>query len=259
MKTLFRWAGSKKKIVNELVQHFKKQDIYVEPFLGGGSVLFNVLQENRYNQYLANDINVSVITFFKALQKDVYILLKQLNEIIVYYNKLETLQEKEAFYYETRKQFNKDKSNHVLFWFLMKVGFNGLYRENKQGQYNVPFGKKEKILIDSNYFIYISKLIQKVKFYNLDYQTFYETIQKENIFSYNDPPYSISQQYTAEKFCNVTFAEFMKQQSFNYVISDVDTKEANNIYKNFKKIYVKKIKRTFNATTKKIVTEVLFY
>ena len=79
------------------------------------------------------------------------------------------MQEKEEYYYQIREKFNNtdNKIRTVYFLFLMKAGFNGVYRENSKGKFNVPFGKKEYIRIDYDKLKHISDLIQNVEFYNL--------------------------------------------------------------------------------------------
>ena len=92
-------------------------------------------------------------------------------------------------------KFNKtdNKIRTVYFLFLMKAGFNGVYRENSKGKFNVPFGKKEYIRIDYDNLKHISDLIQNVEFYNLEYQELFKILKTKkiinNAFLYCDPPY----------------------------------------------------------------------
>ena len=111
------------------------------------------------------------------------------------YNSLKDISEKEKYYYEVRKKFNNSdkKIKAVYFFFLMKVGFNGVYRENRKGEFNVPFGKKEYIKVDYDNLKNISNLIHNVEFYNLEYQDFFNVLKEKGIlnnsFIYCDPPY----------------------------------------------------------------------
>jgi DNA adenine methylase len=252
----FRWAGSKAKLTNELFSHFKDNKIYVEPFLGSGVVLFRLLQENRYDKYIVNDINVSIITFYKAIQQDVDIVVSNLIKMRDAYN---GSIDKQAFYYAARTRFNEDKSNYLLFWLLMKAGFNGLYRENKKGFYNAPSGKKEKITLDTNMIYEISKLIQNVEFYNMDYRDFYLMLEtNKDMFVYNDPPYCNSQKFTAEGFDNHKFASFLEDVKCDIAISDIDSESSNTIYQKFTKRFIKEQKRVINILNISKIIEVLY-
>lgn len=177
-----RWAGSKKRVLNEMLEFFEKdKENYIEPFLGSGVVMINVLNNIEYLKYknfFVNDINSNIIDFYKTLKKNPEYLVKALLKLSNLYNK-KTDFEKEQMYYEIRDKFNCSDSNKmVYFYFLMKVGFNGVYRENKQGKFNVPFGKKEKFIVQEENLYNISKLIKRVNFYNLPYQQFFSKLKK---------------------------------------------------------------------------------
>lgn len=252
----FRWAGSKAKLTSELFDKFKEADIYVEPFLGSGVVLFRLIQENRYKRYIVNDINVSIISFYKAIQKNVDLVIQGLNSMSDSYNKSN---DKEALYYRVRTAFNQDKSNFFLFWLLMKAGFNGLYRENKKGHYNAPFGKKEKIKFDEEMILEIHKLIQNVEFYNMDYKDFYNMLNDDGSkFCYNDPPYCNSQKYTAKGFDNYELADFLDTTKDFIAISDVDNEFSREVYGKFEQLFIKEQKRVINIKNITTKSEVLY-
>ena len=160
-----RWAGSKRKLLNEMLNSFKNDSkIYVEPFLGSGVVLINLLNNKRlfkFEKFYVNDINDNIINFFHLLKFEYVYVKKHINKIIKEYNNLGDLVSKEKFYYNIREKYNKkkEKINAIYFFFLMKTGYNGVYRENSKGKFNVPFGKKEKISINFNDLEKISELI----------------------------------------------------------------------------------------------------
>ncbi len=252
----FRWAGSKAKLTSELFENFKSNDVYVEPFLGSGIILFRLLQENRYKRYIVNDINVSIISFYTRIQKNVDSVVSNLIKMKDAFNASD---DKQAFYYNARIKFNEDKANYILFWFLMKAGFNGLYRENKKGFFNGPFGHKEKITLNIDMIYEISELIQNVEFYNKDYQDFYSMLDSsEDMYIYNDPPYCGSQKYTAKGFDNQEFSNYISDLNCNIAISDVDNELSNSIYSQFKKIFIKAQKRVINIRNINVVNEVLY-
>ena len=192
-----RWAGSKKRVLNDMLILFKRgKENYVEPFLGSGVVMLNVLNNIevlKYKNIYVNDINSNIISFYKLLKKNPLKLVKILTKLSEEYNIANDI-EKEKMYYRIRDEFNSvDENKEANFYFLMKVGFNGVYRENKMGEFNVPFGRKEKLLIPVDDLIETSKLIKNVKFYNMNYDKFIKKMKKngilKNCFMYCDPPY----------------------------------------------------------------------
>ena len=272
-----RWAGSKKKILNEMLDAFKPgKNNYIECFLGSGVVLINVLKNNdklKYKNFYVNDINSNVINFYKLLQKKPEYLIKEINELATLYNNYD-LSKKEEYYYNLREKFNDEKdldNKSILFYFLMKTGFNGVYRENKAGKFNVPFGRKEKIVVNEDYLEELSRLIKPVKFYNLDYNSFLNKMKKDgkivNSFMYFDPPYLpddllVSQKqelYTIDTFDHRGFVNKIVELDGEYVmISMSDSKQADEIYGKFIKNSMKEILRTINPVKLFSSTEIAF-
>lgn len=260
MTAPFRWAGSKAKITSELFKHFKLSETYVEPFLGSGVVLFRLIQDGKYKKYIVNDINQAIIAFYKAVQDNPEVVAMQLEEAKNFFNNL-PLHLKSNHYYQTRKIYNKYKDDYVSFWLLMKTGFNGLYRENSKGEYNVPFGKKDKITFDAQQIYDISRIIQDVEFYCMDYKQFLNfTIGRisSEMFVYNDPPYCNSQKYTKDDFDNIDLADYLKSLNIDVAISDVDNKTSNQVYKDFFKVIVRDTKRVINIASIQQSRELLF-
>ena len=272
-----RWAGSKKKVLVEMLNAFKpNRENYIECFLGSGVVLINVLKKNNtlnYKNFYVNDINPHIINFYKLLQNNPHHIIKQIGELVEVYNNYD-MSKKEEYYYELRMQFNEEKdldNKSILFYFLMKTGFNGVYRENKAGKFNVPFGRKEKIVLNADYLMELSKLIQPVNFYNLDYKTFLNKMKEDgkidNSFMYFDPPYLpddslVSQKqelYTKDIFDHKLFVRTITELKGKYVmISMSDSKQADEIYGKFIKNNMKEILRTINPIKLFSSTEIAF-
>lgn len=266
----FRWTGSKKKLLNEMINSFDKTSkIYIEPFLGSGVVMLNVINNQLYSEYFVNDINENIINFYLNIKNNLDILSKEIVCIVNDYNVSES---KEKFYYDIRKKFNEDiismEKKSAMFWFLMKAGYNGVYRVNSHNKFNVPFGKKEKISFSYEQFAYISNLIQKVHFYCLSYEDFlYEVsikINHKKCFVYCDPPYLPETPstihhvlYTKDKFLHGDFIktiyEFQIEMNVSVMISMSDSTYANLLYgSGFKAIPLAEIIRTVNP--KKTIT-----
>lgn len=263
-----RWAGSKKKLLNEMLEEtFKRhQKNYVECFLGSAVVLLNVINNNEdldYENFYVNDINSNIINFYILLQKKPEYLITQIKGLSDKYNNF-SMDEKSSLFYEIRNIFNcSDNSDEksIYFYFLMKTGFNGVYRENSKGHFNVPFGKKEKIIIDEKYLMNISKMIKKVKFYNLPFEDFLNKMNKKGIlddaFVYCDPPYlpddllvyQKQMLYTKDSFNHELFFSTLNELNIkNVMISMSESIIADKIYNNppFKKIDVRNIIRVIN-------------
>lgn len=263
-----RWAGSKKKILNEMLNTFpKNKKNYIEMFLGSGVVLLNVLDNKdvlKYKNFYVNDINSNIINFYILLRDNIDDVIIKMKRFEDKYNSY-SMDEKEEYYYKIRYDFNNmDSGNEkaLLFYFLMKTGFNGVYRENKNGKFNVPFGRKEKIIVNEEYLHKVSESIQNVKFYNLEYKDFLKEMKKnkklDDSFVYCDPPYLpdddlVSQKqelYTSDSFNHKLFFENLVElkQKPDIMISMADSKIANIIYNNkpFHRIDMREIVRTIN-------------
>ncbi len=272
-----RWAGSKKRVLNDMLESFKKdKENYIETFLGSGVVMINVLNNNvetlHYKNIYVNDININIIDFYKMLKSKPKKLINDLVELSDKYNNIDNV-DKEKMYYEIRDRFNNCKKNKsVYFYFLMKVGFNGVYRENKSGKFNVPFGRKEKFIVQETSLLTISKLIKNVHFYNLSYEKFLDKLSKKGIlndsFMYCDPPYIpddklVSQKqelYTSGNFNHYDFVEKLKSFSqSNIIVSMSESTKAKEIYgKSFITKNLTDIIRTINPQKLFMSKEILF-
>ncbi len=245
----FRWAGSKKKLLNEMLISFdSEKEIYIEPFLGSGIVLLNIINQKSYKRYYVNDINQNIIDFYKEIQMNLLDLIKELKIITHKYNEFSSLKEKERFFYNKRERFNgrniSKLEKSVLFWFLMKTCFNGVYRVNSHNEFNVPFGKKEKIVLDEDYFVKINELIQDVHFMCEPYEKFInqlnEFVNYDDCFIYMDPPYLPETSstinhilYTKNKFKHMEFIKYLnsiKKTKASIMISMSKSKYGDLLY-----------------------------
>ena len=199
-KPFLKWAGGKGQILNKIRPLYPKElgskiNKYIEPFIGGGAVFFDVVTNYKLDTYIINDINKELINTYKAIQQDINSLLGYLSNITSYYKQL-SIDDKDLFYYSIRKKYNNiiiDKSINIekaaLFIFLNKTCFNGLYRVNRNNQFNVPTGKyKNPTIYDEENLLNISQILQKVEILCGDFSTVYNHIES-NTFIYIDPPY----------------------------------------------------------------------
>ena len=200
-----KWAGGKRQLMEDVIANFPANlddyDVYVEPFLGGGSVLIEVLNRNFSGKVVAGDFNRDIILCYEMIQSKVEPLIQVLNEI----SQLMPidLEERKPFYYNLRDEWNRGVANWnkmsltskirraALTISLNKTCFNGLFRLNSRGLFNVPMGgtKKLNIFAEEN-LRSLNRLFANVKFVCSDYKEVFDMIKdNENAFFYLDPPY----------------------------------------------------------------------
>lgn len=201
-KPFIKWVGGKTALLPEIERRLPGNInsgtvTYVEPFVGGGAFLFHMLKYHNFKEVIINDLNKPLIDCYSCFQNPRLFteLASRISALEDQYNRSK---DKEKFYYDIRIGFNDLlKENSLIpiplcaayFIFLNKTCFNGLYRVNKKGEFNVPWGKKSEIKIyDEQQYKDISMALSKVKTSAGDYG-FVQNIKGDNIFVYMDPPY----------------------------------------------------------------------
>ena len=198
VKPFLKWAGGKGQLIDEIEKFYpfdKKINKYAEPFIGGGAVLFDILNKYELEKIYISDVNKELVNCYVAIKENVHELIKKLKKLEDEF--LVRGEDRKIYYYEKREKFNKlklennnEKINRAaLMIFLNRTCFNGLYRVNKKGLFNVPMGdyKNPKICDEEN-LIKISKKLKNVEIIYGDYKKSYDFID-ENTFVYFDPPY----------------------------------------------------------------------
>ena len=204
MKPLLKWIGGKQKLLHFIFDHIpKKINNYHELFLGGGSVLLELLERQKANEIsvqkniYAYDSNAILIAFYKQIQKDHNKLYREVLKLKNNWKSEETDEDKASYYYKVRTLYNSKKidiEKIAMFVFLNKTGFRGLFRLNKSGKFNVPYGNyKNPKIADIDEWEKVSKLIKNVRFICIDFEdlfpNFFIKNINENDFIYMDPPY----------------------------------------------------------------------
>ena len=181
VKPILKWAGGKSGLLSQLLPLFpKKFDRYFEPFFGGGAVFFAL---GFTRESCLNDLNPELIDLYETVRDQPMQLIKELDTLAQKYS--------EEFYYQLREQNPKSKiARAARTIFLNKSGFNGLYRQNSKGGFNVPFGKREKCpaLCDSENLLRASDSLQHAKLQSLDFEAVLDQAGSGD-FVYCDPPY----------------------------------------------------------------------
>ena len=197
-KPFVKWVGGKTQLLDEIRKYYPSQvDKYCEPFVGGGAVLFDVLAKCHPDDILINDINGELINTYNQIKANCNGLIDLLAELQEKYWS-SSLEENKALYLEKRERFNSLKVNGnkkenlekgALFIFLNKTCFNGLFRVNSKGLFNVPFNSAKKpLLCDEANLKACSRLLKKVKMSVGNYSQCKDFIDSKT-FVYLDPPY----------------------------------------------------------------------
>lgn len=255
--SILKWAGGKKAIRDILLQKFPKDfDTYIEPFCGGAAIALG----SDYQNVVINDVNTDLINVYQCLKNKEYIniceYLKGWQENTDYLS--------EKFYYELRNEFN-NKSTYEFtyknlahrsaqFIALNKLGFNGLYRVNAKGEFNVPWGKRGKNtkIYDKNKLEVIHKRLQIIDIYsgdysNLHYPAFsfvyfdppYDT-ESSNFTGYNKIPFGKYEQYRLAEFCdNLHFNKI----NVKFCQSNADTPFIRELYRNYRIVEIEAPRR----------------
>jgi len=203
-KPFVKWAGGKGNILQKLeaLLPAKFDDLqnvtYIEPFVGGGAMLFHMLRRHRcIRRAVINDINPDLIRCYQLIATAPHVLIDRLRMIEKNYYSVEFAARKELFY-AYRDQYNSDGINPderaALFIFLNHTCFNGLYRVNASGKFNVPYGQNKKPVICNEELIKADhRLLNSVKLvirHSGDYKLIRNNLSRNNVnFIYFDPPY----------------------------------------------------------------------
>lgn len=257
-----KWAGGKTRLINFITQvlpnKIKTGDIerYIEPFVGGGSVFFHVSNNYKVKKFIINDNNFSLMASYKTIKKDVGSLINNLSKIRDGYLSLDA-ENKKKYYYERRDDFNNLKKKvenkrynslfvdfTSLFIFLNKTCYNGLFRLNSNGMFNVPFGKYEnQSIFDKDNLRNVNKVLEKAKILNKDFSEI-EKYVDENSFLYIDPPYRVKINngfllYNETIFSwkdQIKLAEMtnrLSKKNYNIMVSNANNKDVIKLYENF--------------------------
>jgi DNA adenine methylase len=207
VKPILKWAGGKGQLLEQIAKHLPQEliedkiDYYIEPFIGGGAVFFWIAQNFNIKEFYLSDINQELILLYKTIQKDVSSLVEELKKIENEYLILNE-EKRKIYFLNKRENYNKfkdriDIKNFDISWFsraaqiifLNRTCFNGLFRVNKKGYFNVPFGNyKNPRICHTDNLISASKLLQKATIQYFDF-TEIQSLATPKTFVYFDPPY----------------------------------------------------------------------
>lgn len=268
VKPFLKWAGGKGQLLSEIEKYYPfengKITKYAEPFVGGGAVLFDILSKYDLEEVYISDINAELINTYRIIRDDIDELVAMLVAMQSEFIPMDT-EHRKIYYMAKRERFNDLKENDnesiniekaALMIFLNKTCFNGLFRVNKKGLFNVPMGAyKNPMICNEENLRAVSEKLQSVTIVCGDYRESADFID-DNTFVYFDPPYrpitdtSSFTAYTENLFNDeeqielAKFVDDMHKKGAKIVVSNSDPKNSNADDDFFDNIYSShKIKR----------------
>ena len=268
-----KWVGGKRQVLKELEKHLpKKYNTYYEPFVGGGALLFHIQPKS----FVINDLNSELINCFRMIKtryKRVreYLLLMEYGHSEALFKAIRNIDRNEQ---DDRKlnMFDSKELRAARFIYLNKAGFNGIYRVNSQGYFNVPSGKKEKVKThEYPNIVNVSKFLKESdsKILNKTFDKAVASAKKDD-FVYFDPPYDYDKgvngfdAYQKEGFGTsgqiklASVCKKLNEKGVKFMVSNHNTELIKELYAEFN-INVIKVNRLVGGkgSSRKPVEEVI--
>ena len=261
-KPFVKWAGGKRQLMPELEKNFPtKFGTYVEPFLGGGAVMFDLLTKESNLKCNVSDLNSDLVLAYVTIRDRLEKLIESLENHSKNYHKDST-----GYYYEVRNQEPKNQIEKVSrLLFLNKTCFNGLYRVNSKGKFNVPLGRyTNPNIVNKENLQIVSKTLQstKIKISCRDFGSIIKDVKRGD-FVYFDPPYQpISDtanftSYTHRDFTQddlerlADLANQLDSKGCHVMLSNSNSKTVKKLFSSKWKIKEIKANRAINSNSQK--------
>lgn len=259
-KPFIKWVGGKSQLIDQLDEKLPADFdnwhnvTYIEPFVGGGAMLFYMLQ--RYpniRQAVINDINPDLTTCYKTVRDHAQLLVESLKDMEQTYLSILDEEQRKEFFLTIRERYNSKSAdaieNTTMFFFLNRTCFNGLYRVNKKGLFNVPFGRyKRPTICDPDTIRKDSELLQRVEILTGDFEKTFTHAQGQTFF-YFDPPYrplsntSSFNSYVKEAFNDdaqirlKAYCDRISDKGHEFMLSNSDSRSKNTEDDFFDQLY----------------------
>lgn len=269
-KPFLKWAGGKTQLLDKIVSYLPGEinsnqlDTYIEPFIGGGAVFFYMAQNFKFKNFIICDLNPELVLTYRVIQNAIDELINSLDLLHNDYHKQDQ-SFREKMFYEIRNEFNINRKNIdfsdissqgiqrvAQLLFLNRTCFNGLFRVNSLGEFNVPFGKYSNPLICNQENLYLaSKILSGVKIVHGDFEKIKDFVTQKT-FVYYDPPYrplsktASFNSYSKDSFNDASqsrLADFFRklhQMNTKQMLSNSDPRNTNindcffdDLYKDF--------------------------
>jgi len=272
-KPFLKWVGGKGRLLDQLLPYFlearKDEGKYFEPFFGGGAAFFALAPVTGQ----INDVNKSLISAYNNVKSNVDSVIEELKLLEQEYLELDTEARKEYFY-ERRRDYNQEPHETIrktsLLIFLNKTCFNGLYRENSKGGFNVPHGlHSNPTICDEDNLQATSKALKHVKITNGSFEDAVSDAKKGD-FVYFDPPYhplSVTSSFTSYSVDGFNTDDQIKlkelfddltKRGVKVALSNSDSDFINELYKDYKMVKISAARSINSIGTKRgKITELL--
>ncbi len=269
-KPFLKWAGGKGQLLGQFQSRFPQElngkgiiRRYYEPFLGSGAVFFWIMQNCKIEHAYINEFNPEIYLCYITIHRNVEKVIKYLRALEKRYHTL-SIVEQEKFYYKVRDKYNQtrrdinfekyDVKKHfertAMTIFLNRTCFNGLYRVNSKGDFNVPFGRyKNPTICDSQNLRAVSRVLKGVTITNRDFSVIQKQIKRDS-FVYFDPPYrplnktSSFTSYSSNEFndkeqgrLSTVFRKLSQISGVKIMLSNSDPKNENKNDNFFESLY----------------------
>lgn len=233
---IVKWAGGKRQLISELLSKVPEEfNTYHEFFLGGGALFFELYNLGRLDDAVLSDVNPNLMNVYQVTKQKPYELIEELKS-----NKYSN---EEAIFYARRSEAPVDKVQQAArFVYLNKTAFNGLYRENSSGKFNVPFGRyKNPRIVDAEGILAASEALSTAKLLCGDFGKIIDYARAGD-FAYFDPPYcpaSKTASFTAyskqqfgfrEQLRLKNVFETLEERGVMLLLSNSYTQEASELY-----------------------------
>lgn len=258
---IIKWVGGKRQLLSEIKSRMPKEfNTYYEPFFGGGALFFELQPEKA----VINDFNSQLINLYQRVKDDYKSVIKIIDKFQNKYNSLQTNSQKLDYYYTLRKEFNKllktDARNATaaaLFIFLNKAGFNGLYRVNASGEFNVPSAHRSKInAYQLENIKSASDCLNKATILHGDFEKACKDAQFGDFVFFDSPYYDTFDTYQAGGFNEAshirlaTLFKTLSNRGVNCMLTNSNTDFIKELYSGFH-IEVVDVKRMVNCDASK--------
>ncbi len=236
-----KWAGGKTALLHEILPRLpKKIGTYYEPFVGGGAVFFALAAEGRFKRAVLGDANEELMNAYDIIARGPTLIVAALKRHVY----------EEKYYYAVRAQIPRDMVNNIhraaRFIYLNRTCFNGLYRVNRQGKFNVPFGRYTNPRIcDEENLIAAHVALRDVRFSSLDFQNTVLTAKKGDAVYFDCPYWPVSETSNFTAYAVGGFGEEdqvrlrnvalkLSEKGVHVLLSNSDTPFVRKLYKGFK-------------------------
>lgn len=250
IRPFLKWVGGKTQLIDRISTSLPQSyNRYFEPFVGGGAVLFRLIPSSK--EAFISDINRNLIAAYADIRDDSENVLLLYEKILAKFLSLQTEEERKEFYKFSRGQYNllrcdeKSPFRTALLLFMNKTCFNGVYRENSKGEFNVPYGRPNlKTLRNVGHILQVSERLQSVHIRDGSYEITLQKAKKGDLI-YLDPPYvPLTSTANFTKYHSTDFGE-REQIRLSEVFKELDARGCYILLSNSQSSLIKELYKDY--------------